>query len=277
MCCEKLFSTLKNPVLTNTCRSLIKTCRYEWSEIKKNLINRFCRRSILKEQFNSKLASLKFSTYANIENFLTLADEIFHLLQSVYPDDLSQKRFLVSAVVNKLPSRLIHDVVTDIKKLSHGNEDDWETILDWDTFGDYWSVREVIRSCSRTFEISEKSTKPFEKSQSHRQDDFVKEVRENSLDNWAAQFAAVLVIRGDKCDSNFEHVKTFLEEGSDELKPMTGKMDGKKYFMVAFKDKSASERISKKAVEENLTCRPYRPFGSGGKGKGRFKGFRRGH
>jgi hypothetical protein len=273
---EIFIASLKNSSLSTACRQYANLCRFDWQSVKNNMISRFCRRSVLKETYTSKLRQLKFEGYHLVDEFLQACDDVYHVYEKVYFEDRSELRSLIAAIAQKLPQQLCRDVVYAVKSHSAGDDEDWELALPYDSFdgrGNRTTLRELIRSCARTLEIVQGPTKT---TKIDRHDDRVSQLKEAktpprpSLEDWAAGYSKVYVVEPLKEVDENETAKLFK---ADEVKWLKNKTTRRSYAFAAYKNSSVADEVIKSLDEAKYHTRPFEPRGRRpGKGNNRYRG-----
>ncbi|EER20575.1 hypothetical protein Pmar_PMAR001556 [Perkinsus marinus ATCC 50983] len=138
---------------------------YRWQSLVDSPTKQFCSRLPLKEEYQRRLAQLRFEGTRSCDSFSRKVKGIYVLYGEVYPSDRSELKLMTRLIVGKLPMNLRKHTVDRIRSCHqamsggvwHFEDDvhqDWESLLPlFSTSGP--SVSGAIRSACRSFEDSE--------------------------------------------------------------------------------------------------------------------------
>jgi hypothetical protein len=126
----------------------------DWCIMRRELLYRFSRKHILKQECEKNLKLLIWKSVSEVEDFLHKASLIYHAFCDTFKDVSTDIRRLVNCIVGKLPIEIAQQVISCIRQSQSGflNLDSpWETLLPFESI-DGPSVCDVVRHVARTHE-----------------------------------------------------------------------------------------------------------------------------
>jgi hypothetical protein len=250
---------------------------HSWNHVKKVLMMRFCRRSVLRAAYEKEFDSLRFLGYSKVDEYLRRVSRLYHLFVDVYKDDTSERRVLVRKIVSVLPVEIASRVIDRIKSFGGALDEDWELILPFDfthisesTSSIDTCVEEIIRSACRCAEevsnikgyrtsgqFDKKDNVYFVGSNHHQSDDNYDRLPKN-VPEWFATFEKVIYVNG----ANLKSVKQLKEVAprAAEVRLCKVSKTGKVYGVLAFKKIEDYEGVPDSLDRKALRERPFTPL-----------------
>ncbi|KAF4650761.1 hypothetical protein FOL47_000877, partial [Perkinsus chesapeaki] len=283
-CIEAFLRTLPEGPIYKTGKRVARKFAWSWPHLRHSIVSRYGRRSVIKSELDRSLRQLKFTSPAEVDDFLEQCEAIITALEAAYGNDSSETRRVVKHIVGTLPPAIATDVIKEIKQTvgftsaSHRRvamDADWELLLPFapsfdPLLSDQVSISDIIRDNCRTIESgdpkstwsdrvayagrgqSEGST-PWNKSKANPKSDGKAKI---PLSQWAKSYAIVYVIQAQGADYKLDRDAITRDLSPDEAKFIRGKK--KPLVMVAYKiAERGKEAVEKCSNKPEYSIRPF--------------------